>query len=132
MASVYVAGSVTRIAQVRAVMAALVAAGHTITFDWTARFDARPEPMTADWMWETASMEARGVTQADQLIALPGGRGTATEIGMALNPKAPTHVTLLRERMPSEEPNPCPFDWCCDVRQGPEADWPRMAVEALR
>jgi len=125
---VYVAGGVNRIATVRAVMAALRAAGHAITYDWTARYDARPAVLTTEWMQETARLELTGVIEADETIALPGGRGTAIETGFALATyRRP--VVLLREQ--ADEAPPCPFDFLCIMVVGPESEWPRLAVGGM-
>ena len=57
--------------------------GHSITYDWTKHGDVRNKG--EDVMRATAANEVEGVKSAELLIVLlPGGKGTHTELGIAL------------------------------------------------
>lgn len=76
----YIASGLDNFAQVRELKKILDDAGWEHTYDWTVHGAVDPD------RWPpTASAEAEGVWMADVVIVLlPGGRGTHTELGIAL------------------------------------------------
>jgi hypothetical protein len=80
---VYIATRLERAADHQRLAALLRAAGHEITYDWTVHGSVQSEG--PERIRDVAVAEARGVQEADCVIVLlPGGRGTHTELGMAL------------------------------------------------
>lgn len=79
----YIASSLKNYRQVRALSQRLKGAGWVHTYDWTQHC---PEDVQdAEALRFIAEAECAGVRQADMLIVLtPRGRGTHTELGMAL------------------------------------------------
>jgi len=79
----YIASSLKNDQQVRDLAAILKAAGWTHTYDWTV-----PGPANAagaETLRAVGEEEFAGVKSADIVIVLtPGGRGTHTELGMAI------------------------------------------------
>lgn len=76
----YIASGLENAAQVSWLADRLKAVGWEHTYDWTAHgrvpHDQRPE---------TAELETKGVLEAEVVIVLlPGGRGTHTELGIAI------------------------------------------------
>lgn len=59
----------------------LIDAGHVLTYDWTTHGSVQDDPHL--WM-KVAQKEVEGVLSADWVIMLPGGRGTHTELGLAI------------------------------------------------
>jgi hypothetical protein len=84
---VYVAGRWTRKTEAREAQRALVAAGHSITHDWTAADDTgmAGEEQIA-YHSEQARADVEGVFRADALVLLHDntGRGLFVELGLAL------------------------------------------------
>lgn len=79
----YVASGLENFAAVREVSAELKALGHQQTYDWTEHCDVRDQG--GERMRQVAGREVSAVLEADLVIALlPGGRGTHTEIGLAV------------------------------------------------
>lgn len=77
----YIAASLSRSNDQRAVVAALQAIGIEQTFDWTRNGTLGGTRAMAD----VAIDEVRAVADADFIVALlPAGRGTHIEIGLAL------------------------------------------------
>lgn len=76
----YIASSLDNATEVRMLAAALKAAGHTHTYDWTVH-----GPVEWHKLPETAQAEVCGVLDADVLLVIaPGGRGTHTELGIGI------------------------------------------------
>lgn len=77
---VYVAGQLSDVSTVRAVQAAVVAAGHAITLDWTTEDPAEPEVV--------AVADLGAVMAADAVLVVASGpeagRGLFVELGAAL------------------------------------------------
>lgn len=100
---IYVASSLENAAHVRRVQTALIAAGHTITYDWTVHgsvWTAGPARIR-----EVAEAEHRGVVTADAVVVLlPGARGTHIELGIALGAGVP--VILVGEQYSSDGREP--------------------------
>lgn len=79
----YIASRLENAAQVRELKAELDKAGWEHTYDWTVHGSVQREGV--DRIVEVAQLEAEGVLTADVIITLlPGGRGTHTEIGIAI------------------------------------------------
>lgn len=79
----YIASSLDNADQVRSLKAKLDAAGWEHTYDWTVHGSVQREG--AARLAEVADDETDGVLCADVVIVLlPGGRGTHTELGMAV------------------------------------------------
>lgn len=92
---VYVASRLENAEAVRALMAALSSRGVEITYDWTEHGSVQGQG--AERMREVARSEAAGVELADlAVVLLPGGRGTHTEIGIAIGAGVP--VLLVGEQ----------------------------------
>ena len=78
----YIASTLTNYRPVRELSDKLKSAGWIQTFDWTMHLS---EELTVDFLGEMGQMEFTGVKDADIVILLiPGGRGTHTELGMAI------------------------------------------------
>ena len=105
---IYVAGKFQEKAQVRAVQAALIADGHTITHDWTAHDVGHAEPGGPDWVeiyhqWYDpkelalqAAGDLLGVEFADAFVLCAQNShkysGALTEMGMALANVIPVYI----------------------------------------
>ena len=93
---IYVASGLENRARAAALIAYVQSLGHTITYDWTKHGDVRDKG--EDAMRATARNEADGVASAALLIVLlPGGKGTHTELGMALTTRASKRIWLWAE-----------------------------------
>jgi len=83
---IYVASSWHNKALVQSTMAALRAAEHTITCDWTTFSDEPPNGETFDdYLQRMGSLDIAGVVDADVLVVLPhrNQRNTFFEMGLA-------------------------------------------------
>lgn len=79
----YIASRLENAEEVKRVANVLKAAGHEQTYDWTAHGSVEDEGEPR--MAEVALAETNGVANADLvLVLLPGGRGTHTELGIAI------------------------------------------------
>ena len=97
MTRYYIASGLENAEQVKRVKAKLDAAGWEHTYDWTVHGSVQKEG--AERIAKVAAAEAEGVAAAEVVIVLlPGGRGTHTELGMAL---------ALREIDSDAEPRVC-------------------------
>ncbi len=93
---VYVAGKFTEAKRIREVQAAVVAAGHSISFDWTKNKYEEGRPMHLQAM-HFAELDVKGVADADCVVAVLEDpvyeyRGTFTEIGIAIGQNKPVIV----------------------------------------
>lgn len=92
----YIASGVSNAAKVNLAAAALTAAGHTHTYDWTTHGDVSKE--IADRKREIAALESRGVAEADLVVLLlPGRFGTHAELGIALATSENKRILLWSE-----------------------------------
>lgn len=83
-------------ARAAALMDLLRACGHSVTYDWTRHGDVRDRG--EDVMRRTASYEVQGVADAELVILLlPGGKGTHTELGVALSTLSNKQIWLWSE-----------------------------------
>lgn len=98
----YVASGVSNAEKVNLAAAALNAAGHERTYDWTGHGDvSKAEPA---FKRHVASSESRGVLEAELVVLLlPGRFGTHAELGMALASAENKRILLWSE-------SPAPFD----------------------
>lgn len=84
----YIATALERAADHTLVRDAMAAAGHQITYDWTAHGSVQSEGLAR--IREVAELETHGVLAADLVIVLlPGGRGTHAELGIAIGAGIP-------------------------------------------
>jgi hypothetical protein len=120
----YVASGVPNAEKVNQAAAALTAAGHMRTYDWTTHGDVSKTP--DERKREVAANEARGVTDAELVVLLlPGRFGTHAELGIALATAANKRILLWSETAapfdgtegfcvfyhhPAVERIVCPFD----------------------
>ena len=92
----YVASGVRNAEKVNLAAAALNAAGHTRTYDWTTHGDVSKTPDARKQ--EVAGNEARGVAEAELVVLLlPGRFGTHAEFGIALATAANKRILLWSE-----------------------------------
>jgi hypothetical protein len=92
----YVASGVSNAEKVNLAAAALTAAGHTRTYDWTTHGDVSKE--TSNRKREIAALESRGVTEAELVVLLlPGRFGTHAELGIALATSENKRILLWSE-----------------------------------
>jgi len=83
MRSFYVATGLERAEEAKALSIELEALGFTQTYDWAAHGSVQAQG--PEKIREVAVAEVDGVQAADLFVALlPGGRGTHTELGVAL------------------------------------------------
>lgn len=79
----YIATRLERAEEQKTLAAVLTELGHSLTYDWAAHGSVQSEG--PDRIREVAESEGNGVIMADLVIVmLPGGRGTHTELGMAI------------------------------------------------
>ena len=79
----YIASRLENAETVSRVANVLKAAGHTHTYDWTEHGSVKSEGQSR--IKQVAKSELQGVMRADLVaVLLPGGRGTHTELGIAL------------------------------------------------
>ena len=95
----YIASRLENVGRVRELKRILEAAGHVHTYDWTVHGSVQDAGLDA--IREVARREALGVLSADVVIVLlPGGRGTHTELGIAIADAIrgqPKRIVLLSE-----------------------------------
>lgn len=120
----YVASGVSNAEKVNLAAAALNAAGHERTYDWTGHGDvSKADP---SFKREVAASESRGVLEAELVVLLlPGRFGTHAELGMALASAGNKRILLWSETSapfdgkegfcvfyhhPAVERVVCPFD----------------------
>jgi hypothetical protein len=79
----YIATRLERAEEQKALAAMLTELGHSITYDWAQHGSVQSGG--PDRIREVAASECAGVIGADLVIVmLPGGRGTHTELGIAI------------------------------------------------
>ena len=98
----YVASGVSNAEKVNQAAAALNAAGHQRTYDWTGHGDvSKADPQ---FKRHVAASESMGVLEAELVVLLlPGRFGTHAELGMALATADNKRILLWSE-------TPAPFD----------------------
>ncbi|MDP3447138.1 MAG: hypothetical protein Q8S22_03655 [Eubacteriales bacterium] len=92
----YVASGVLNADKVNQAAAALSAAGHVRTYDWTTHGDvSKADPA---FKQHVAASESRGVLEAELIVLLlPGRFGTHAELGMALATATGKRILLWSE-----------------------------------
>lgn len=84
----YVATKLERYSEHNKVRDLMAAAGHVMTYDWSTHGPVYKQGKHR--LEDVAALETKGVTSADLVIGLlPGGRGTHTEIGIAIGSGIP-------------------------------------------
>ena len=128
----YVASGVSNAEKVNQAAAALNAAGHQRTYDWTGHGDvSKADPA---FKRHVAASESMGVLEAELVVLLlPGRFGTHAELGMALATADNKRILLWSEtpapfdgtegfcvfyHHPSVERMVCPFDTLLSYLQG--------------
>ncbi len=92
----YVASGVSNAEKVNQAAAALAAAGHKRTYDWTGHGDVSKN--SPERKREVAAYESRGVIEAELVVLLlPGRFGTHAELGMALATAENKRILLWSE-----------------------------------
>lgn len=103
---IYIASSLSNMAEVRRLRDELILLGHEITYDWT---EHGPAP---DRLPEICEKEMVGVTYADLVfVILPGGKGTHVELGLALGWDIPIVLVSNTEEAINPHPDSCAFYW---------------------
>lgn len=119
----YIATKLDRAKEHNIVRDDLVKLNWHITYDWTTHGSVKNT--TTSTLTKVANSEANGVINADVVIVLlPGGRGTHTELGLAIasNKKVILHSSNPEMFKACEET--CAFyhhsntyQYCCDINQ---------------
>lgn len=87
----YIATSLNRFQVHNQVRDDLLKKGHLLTYDWTHHGSV--QHTTIQRLQQVASLEYGAIVSADfVLVLLPGGRGTHTELGIAIAEKKPTFI----------------------------------------
>lgn len=108
---VYLASGLENAPRVRQLRDALAHAGISLSYDWTTHGSVQDQGPAR--IAEVAALEMRGVFDADLVCALlPGGRGTHTELGMAIGAGKP--VLIFGERR-GVDGNECCFYYAPNV-----------------
>ena len=98
----YVASGVANCSRVNEAAAALAANGHYRTYDWTTHGSVKDAPDA--FKRRVAASEAGGVAGAELVVLLlPGGKGTHTELGLAIASAGRRRIIVWSE-------DPAPFD----------------------
>jgi nucleoside 2-deoxyribosyltransferase len=85
----YIASGLDNKEKVQWVRDSLLEAGHSLTYDWTKNNRATTE----EQLREIGTDERNAVLDSDVvLILLPGGKGTHTELGMAIASGKKIHI----------------------------------------
>lgn len=89
-ATVYIASGLENFEAAKQAIALFRANGWVVTYDWTTHGKLTPKEHGYPVMATTALAEINAVKAADVLVVLmPGGRGTHTELGVALGNDIP-------------------------------------------
>lgn len=103
---VYLASTLTNAKAVRELGQYFRGCGWEITYDWTAHGGVHEEKQ----LHAVAESERSGVLAADVVVVLlPGGRGTHTELGIALGAQIPVLLVGDRNRRMNEDNLTCSF-----------------------
>ena len=78
---IYIASSLSNTVQVQALRDAFIAAGHTITYDWTSRDESENRLQK---LKELALAEIQGVKDADLVVIISDKKCQHSELGMAV------------------------------------------------
>lgn len=93
---IYLASAFSNRDEVRAVMGALIAAGHSITWDWTDEAIDRswPQEKQDAYISECGRKDYAGVVNADALVFInhKEGRDSRVELGIAMGLDIATYI----------------------------------------
>jgi len=110
----YIASKLENAEIVKRVAEVLKSAGHVHTYDWTEHGSVENEGPAR--IAEVAEKERSGVTAADMVIViLPGGRGTHTELGIALGREKPIIICAETDDAFQQDERTCAFYWNAEV-----------------
>ncbi len=107
----YIASRLENAEAVKKVASVLKAAGHVHTYDWTEHGSVKGEGQAR--LEQVAENELQGVLSAEVVIVLlPGGRGTHTELGIALGAGC-TNIIICAEKDEAfqQDDRTCAFYW---------------------
>jgi len=94
----------------------LKSAGWTHIYDWTVHGSVKES--NVELLKEVAQKEFNGVKDADVVIVLtPGGRGTHTELGMAIAFNKKIYICHIDDKYFKCDDNTCAFYWLPHVKQ---------------
>ncbi len=92
----YVASGLENLVRVKRALEKIRSLGHDVSYDWTQHGDVRTKG--TDALNAVAGSETFAVMDSDRvLILLPGGKGTHTELGIALASRANKRIILWSE-----------------------------------
>ena len=92
----YISSGIDNHARVSELASVLTGRGHEQTYDWTEHGDIRREGERV--MSEVAFNELRAVRDAELLLVLlPGGKGTHTELGLAIATRSNKRIIIWSE-----------------------------------
>ncbi len=112
----YIASKLGNYKQVRSLAQLLKNAGWTHTYDWTSHDSAKE--IDAETLKRIGEEEYRGVKQADVVIILtPEGRGTHTELGMAIALNKKIYLCHEDDTYFKCDDNTSTFYWLSGVNQ---------------
>lgn len=129
----YIASGYENKAEVQTMAAALKLAGHTHTYDWTIHKEPNKCEDFAGWE-KVCAAEVAGVLEANVLIVLlPGGRGTHTELGIAISKDMLILLCARDEEALKQAGEPCPFYYAKSGQWifGSMARWIKMVGEFM-
>lgn len=108
---VYIASGLENAPRVQQLRNALAEVGISLSYDWTTHGSVQDQGPAR--IAQVAALEQRGVLEADAVvILLPGGRGTHTELGIALGSGKPVLVFGPRQ---GADGNECCFYYSPNV-----------------
>jgi len=122
---IYIASALENAAAVRELRDALAVRGIGLTYDWTGHGSVQDQG--EERIREVGRAEAQGVRDADLVVVLlPGGRGTHTELGIAIGAGVP--VVLVGDLL-GPDGRTCALYYCEGVERwgGP---WPGLTLAA--
>lgn len=113
----YIASRLENAEMVKRVADVLKAAGNMQTYDWTVHGSVQNEG--EERIREVARAEKKGVMDAQMVIVLlPGGRGTHSELGIALGSGCPNIIICAENAdMFQSDERTCAFYWDSAVTQ---------------
>ncbi len=92
----YVASGLPNRSRAKKFIGVLSSYGHIVTYDWTEHGDVREKSEAV--LSEVSMNEVRAVCDAELVvILLPGGKGTHTELGLALASRTNKRILLWSE-----------------------------------
>jgi len=112
----YIASKLENYEQVNYLAGKLKSAGWTHTYDWTIHGSVKESSI--EILKEIGNMEYNGVNEADVIIILtPQGRGTHTELGMAIAFNKQIYLCHIDNTYFNCDDNTSAFYWLPQVNQ---------------